>query len=268
MNYASTIKSVIAKGLLLSFSAVSMAQDVPTLGILYNTQEGHSLTYKCDRVSANQLNCEFTQTAVRVKLNASKVPSLLAQARQEFQTEQPLSSEECGMMKEVLDVIDGRKVTLEPERLAALTSVEKADAQRSARLYVEYCNKPNEANYLAIARFTHEKNQRTCLVSSNSYKQSFRPLREGGGTTVWVTQSSPEGSCGIVQLSRFEPEETKIGASKFTNWKYIARKAITNPSGELFPGAKCSGLDESSYTYDWRSKEHQITCDYIQFSPF
>jgi hypothetical protein len=261
------MKTLLAAAMLLSTSTASIAQDAPTLGILYNTQEGHSLTYRCDPVRANQLNCEFVQTAVRLKAGVGQLPSVLAQARQQFRTEKPPTAQDCGTFKEILDIMDGKKTAPKPEALAALTPVEKADAQRSARVFLEYCSKPTEENYLGLARFGHEKDRRTCTVSSNSYKQSFRPLTEGGGAVVWVTQSTPDGPCGVVQLSRFEPEETKIGTSKFTNWKYIARKAITNPSGELFPGAKCSGLDEKPYTYDWRSKEHQMTCDYIQFSP-
>ena len=261
------MKTLLTAALLLLASAPSLGQEAPTLGLLYNTQEGHSLTYRCEPVRAGQLNCEFVQTAVRMKSSISQLPAILAQARQQFRTEKPPTTQDCGMFKEILDIMDGKKTAPKPEAVAALTAVERADAQRSARVFLDYCSKPIEENYLALARSGHEKERRTCTVSSNSYKQSFRPVTEGNGAVVWVTQSSPDGPCGIVQLSRFESEETKIGTSKFTNWKYIARKAITNPSSELFPGAKCSGLDERPYTYDWRSKEHQMTCDYIQFSP-
>ena len=258
-----TLPAVLA----LSSCALSFAQEAPTLGLLYNTQEGHSLTYRCEPVRSGQLNCEFIQTAVRKKASIGQLPEALDQARQQFRSEKPPTAQECAMFKDFLDVMDGRKTASKPEGVAAMTAVEKADAQRSARVYMDYCSKPTEDNYVALARWSHEKDRRSCTVSSNSYKQSFRPVLESGKAVVWVTQSSPDGPCGVVQLSRFEPEESKIGASKFVNWKYIARKAITNPSGELFPGAKCSGLDEKAYTYDWRSREHQLSCDYIQFSP-
>ena len=31
-------------------------------------------------------------------------------------------------------------------------------------------------------------------------------------------------------------------------------------------GASCKGLDEAEYLYDWRSKEHSLSCDYIEFT--
>lgn len=259
--------SSLAAFALLSGSAAAWAQSAPTLGLLYNTQEGHSLTYRCEPVKAAQLNCEFVQTAVRFKSTYADLPSVLDKARKQFGSEKQPSVQECTTYRDVLAVFEGKKTAPKPEGIAAMSQVEMADGQRIAKALVEYCDRPSEETFLSVVRIGHDKDRRTCSVSSISYRQSFRLLAEGSGRAIWVTQGSPEGSCGIVQLSRFEPEETKIGTSTFTNWSYIARKAITNPSGELFPGAKCSGLDERPYTYDWRSKEHQMSCDYIQFSP-
>jgi hypothetical protein len=164
-------------------------------------------------------------------------------------------------------VLEGKKVAPKPEAISSLSQLEKTDMLRITKAFVAYCEKPTEENLVAIARVAHDRDRRTCSVSSHSYKQTFRLLSESGGRPVWVTQSSPEGPCGIVQLSRFESEEMTIGGRKYTNWKYIARKAVTNPTAELLPGARCSGLDETPYTYDWRSKDRQMSCDYIQFSP-
>jgi hypothetical protein len=251
----------------LAFSGGSWAQSAPTLGLLYNTQEGHSLTYRCEPVKSGQLTCEFVQTAVRFKATYADLPAALEKARKQFGSEKPPSVQECSTYRDALAVFEGRKAAPKPEGLAAMSQVEKADGQRVAKALTEYCDKPAEEAFLSVVRVGHDKDRRTCSVSSNSYKQSFRLLSEPAGRSVWVAQSSPEGSCGLLQLSRFEPEETKIGNSTFTNWTYIARKAITNPSAEFFPGTKCSGLDERPYTYDWRSREHQMSCDYIQFSP-
>lgn len=252
---------------LTAVACAASAQEAPTLGLLYNTQESHSLTYRCDPVRAGQLNCEFVQTVVRFKATVAQLPGVVEQARKQFRSEKPPIAQECGTFRDMAAMLEGKRPAPKPEAVSAMSPVEKSDALRIAKVYIDYCDKPTEANFLALARIGHDKDRRTCSASSNSYKQTFRLVVETAGGAVWVTQSSPDGPCGMVELSRFEPEETKIGASKFTNWKYIARKAITNPSGEFFPGAKCSGLDEKPYTYDWRSKEHQMSCDYIQFSP-
>lgn len=240
------------------------AQEAPTLGFLYNTEETHSLEYHCDRPHSSQLNCEFVETAVRVKAKADKLPEMLEQARKQFHSEKPPTAQECGRYRDMVGMLEGKKAAPRPEALSTMSNLERSDALRIAKSFAEYCDKPTEENLLEIARNMYDKEHRTCKVSSNPYKQSFRLVRQAGNRAVWVVQGNPEGPCGMVQLSRFEPEETTSGAME---WRYIARKAITNPSGEIYPGAKCSGLDERAYTFDWRSKEYQISCDYIEFSP-
>jgi len=249
--------------LLLTTAHVS-AQDAPTRGLLYNTQENHSLTYFCEPVKSGQLDCEFVQTGVRFKVNASDIKSSLESARKQFSTYTPESADECTSYREALAVLEGKKPTPKLESLRSLSGIEKRDAGRMLKVMIEYCDRPSETTYMPLIKLGLEKDQRTCIVGSKSFKQSFRLVSEGNAKAVWVVaQSSPEGTCGIVQLSRFEPEETSIGK----RWSYIARKAITNPSETLFPGVKCGELDERLYTYNWRPKEHQMSCDYIQFSP-
>jgi len=225
------------------------------------------MVYRCEPQGADQLVCDFEQSAVRLKAKIAELPAAIEAARKQFRDEKPPSEKECTMYRDIDAVMNGQRPAPKPEALKAMTSVEKADFKLAATAYLNYCSKPSEDNYLDLVRIDHEKKRRTCLVSVHAFQQSFKLVRGGSNQATWVTQGQPEGPCGVVQLSRFEPEEIAIGKSKYTNWKYIARKAISNPTGELVPGAKCSGLDESTYTYDWRAKEHQQTCDYIEFSP-
>jgi len=119
----------------------------------------------------------------------------------------------------------------------------------------------------------HDKEVRTCQVSSNVFTQTFKYVQDyTSNSGAWVVQSQPEGPCGIVQLSRFEPVITKIGDTNYTNWNYIAKKAITNPKGQAFLELKCSNLDQNEYVYDWQSSTqeddlYRLGCDYIEFSP-
>ena len=75
------------------------------------------------------------------------------------------------------------------------------------------------------------------------------------------------GACGIVQLSRFEPERLKSSSGEF--WKYIAKKSVTNKQGLFMRGfggdVMCKDLDENEYIYDYKSKTHALGCDYIEF---
>lgn len=258
------------RGLVLAavvLSPSAMAQDVPSIGLLYNTVEGQSLNYRCQVNGSERLSCEFVQTAVRKKATAKDLAASIQAAQVQFKSEKPHNADECRTYREVLAVLEGRKAAPKAEAMSNLSKVERADAVITAKSLIDYCTKPTEANLVAIVKLSHDKDSRTCSSSSNSYKQTFRRVSDSGTRPVWVAETSPEGPCGIVQLSRFEPEELSLGSSKSVFWKYIARKSITNPNGQLVPGMQCKSLDESSYTYDWRAKEHQLTCDYVVFSP-
>ncbi|WP_455872836.1 hypothetical protein [Rhizobium yanglingense] len=61
--------------------------------------------------------------------------------------------------------------------------------------------------------------------------------------------SQPEGQCGVVQLSRFEKDQSDTSG---LFCRYIARKAATNPSRTVLPGLGCSAVDQGEYVYDWK----------------
>lgn len=144
--------------------------------------------------------------------------------------------------------------------------MQKRDFLRTGKGKMDFCKSRTQENFLNIVRVAHEKDTRTCKVSANTFKQTFRLVQNNiSGTGAWVVQGTPEGPCGIVELSRFEPERGKD--SKLVFWKYVARKAVTNPQGTFFLGASCKGFDEGEYIFDWRSEEHSLGCDYVEFSP-
>lgn len=259
---------VAAIGGVLALVALNgAAQSAPTIGLLYNTEERYSLTYHCEPVRNEQITCEFVQTGVYAKATYADLPGALDKAIKQFATEKPPTPQECTAYREMLAIVEGKKTAPRPEGLADMSQVEKGDTQQLAKALTTYCDTSSEEAFLALTRIAQERDRRTCKVFSLSFRQTFRQVSEVKGRIVWVAQDQPDGPCGIVQLSRFEPEEVKLGTGTITQWAYIARKAITNPSAELFPGGKCTGFDERSYKYDWRPKEHQLSCDYIAFSP-
>jgi hypothetical protein len=243
----------------------ALAGEAPTTGLLYNTKETHSMVFRCQINSKNILDCEFTQTAVRKKGKPEDLDASLKQASEEFKGGVKVSTEECKLYGDLVDILEGRKKPPKEQGLSEITDIEKADLLKSTKAMRKFCTSKNEKDFLNVVRISHEKNLRTCKVSSNTFKQSFKMVQDNlSGTGSWVAKGEADGPCGIVQLSRFEPEKLKDTSLVF--WKYIARKAVTNPNGEFFPGASCKNLDESEYIYDWRSKEHSLGCDYIEFS--
>lgn len=209
-----------------------------------------------------------SQTSVRKKAKPEELDSKLKKARVEFRGGVEISAEECKMYSDMVEILEGRKKPPKAEGLKEITNMQKKEFLLTAKAMSGFCQSKTEEHYLKVVRLTHDKDIRTGRVSSNPYKQKFKFVQDNvpdssGGS--WVTQGGPEGPCGIVQPSRFEAESMKD--SKLIFWKYVARKAITNPQGFALPGRSCKDLDEDQYVYDWRSKEHSLGCDYIEFSP-
>ncbi|OOZ42998.1 hypothetical protein [Solemya velum gill symbiont] len=243
----------------------ALADDAPTTGFLYNTKETHSIQYQCELNNRDILDCEFTQTAVRKKGKPEDLDVSLKQAREEFKSGVKIPAEECKLYTGLVDILEGRKKPPNEQGFSEITDINRADLLKTSKAMKNFCTSKKEEDFLNFVRLIHEKDLRTCKVSSHTFKQSFKMVQDNlSGVGSWVAQGEAEGPCGIVSLSRFEPERLKDYS--LVLWKYISRKAVTNPKGELLPGASCKNLDESEYIYDWRSKEHSLGCDYIEFS--
>lgn len=239
----------------------SRAQDAPDVGLLYNTKEVHSLSYRCKKGADSTLHCEFTQVSVRTKASPEDLRKRLTEGRKEFASYKN-SPQECKSWQQVLDIMEGRaKPPKEPPR--EFSAKEREGYAELMRAFLKLCASPTEENFLSVIRLGHSRDMRTCKVVSNSYSQSFRPVFDGSSKRpAWVVaQDGAEGPCGLVNLSRFEAEKQE----GHTFWSYTARKAITNPQGSFF-GQSCRLFDESEYLYDWRNKEHFMDCDFIEFS--
>lgn len=263
---SSMLKTSVSVVLILPI-VCAMADEVPTRGILYNTKEVSSLTFKCRQTNADSLECDFAQASVRRKSKPEALPEKLKQAKAEFAKGSAMSLEECKGARDLLDVLEGKKKAPKEDALASMTAVEKKDMIQYAQLAVKFCRSDSEADFLAIVRASHDRETRTCLVSSHNFSQVFQKSSPSSkGPAEWTTSTTPQGECGVVQLSRFEPEPA--GGVNFTFWKYVARKAIINPNAKDSLGLQCRGLDENTYVYDWRKKEHQVGCAYVTFSAF
>jgi hypothetical protein len=243
------------------------AQEAPRLGLLYNQVERYSIIFRCSPIQSGAISCDFVQTGVRPKATYGDLPAALSSASKEFAQRDVMSKDDCGMTAMLVGILEGKLQPPKADALDSMSPVMKRDMLAVAQASKRLCDNKTEANYLEVIRLTQDRDRRTCQVSSLSFTQRFLPAPDSAGAVVWLAQSKPEGACGVVQLSRFELERVSIGRTSFPNWRYTARKAITNPTREFVPGARCNGLDEQPYLYDWRAKEHQLSCDYIEFSP-
>jgi len=241
--------------------ALAQSPEYPSTGMVYNTIEASSLVHRCNLTDSLSMECEFTQTAVRRKLSADDAEKKMAEARAEF-TSSPttISQTECAQYETMSMVLQGKKAAPDMQGLMKMSRREKSDALLLTNQFVSYCRDPNVENAMKIARFSIDKDKRTCLISSNSFSQKFR--RSDANT--WTVISQPYGPCGIVQLSRFEADKTKQQGLTF--WNYFARKAVTNPNADAGL-VSCKALDEREYKFQWQKRDPDLSCDYIEFSP-
>jgi hypothetical protein len=254
---------------LYALALTSFGQSAPTRGLVHNTEEASSLSYDCTQ-SGSKLICEFVQSSVRKKASAKDLPEALNRARKEASGGKKFASdEECKSYSRMIEILAGREKAPKPEFLEKMTELERRDLASMGNALSNLCKSPSIKAYEDMAKLEHSKKTRSCTVSSMTFKQTFSLVSGPGEPPVWVTDSRPEGACGIVQLSRFTAEAATSNASLLF-WKYTARKAITNPDAIAFPGfndkVKCGDLDQKEYLYDWRSKEHTLQCDYVEFT--
>ncbi len=257
--------SVLVSLLVLPLNAV--AQDAPDSGIVYNTKENSSITYQCQRSGAEML-CDFSQVAVRKEANPDELPAKLAEARAQFRRDgSGVTPGDCKAADEMGAVLQGKKQAPKPDAMAAMSPRQRQDSADLLREMSRLCREKSEAAYLALVTLGHQRSERTCRVSANSFQQRFTLVAGASGESSWVVRGTPEGPCGVVQVSRFTAD--RQGGYRF--WQYYARKVVTNPDGVWLPGAPpilCKEQDQREYLYDWRSQERFVGCDYVKFTVF
>jgi hypothetical protein len=243
------------------------AETRPTVGIVYNTTEAHALTYECRDADSGAIECDFTQTSVWKKAEPEDLSRNLTAARSDWrQGGGRESAADCKSAAHARDVLEGRVEAQASDFYARQPQADKTQALKAAKLLISLCERPTEETYLELVRASYEQDSRTCRVRSNPFTQRFVPARdETGGTSSWIADSKPEGDCGVVQLSRF----VRDAVDGYVFWKYIARKAVTNPKATFLTSGKTCGevISEVEYVYDWRQRTLDLGCDFIDFSP-
>jgi hypothetical protein len=239
----------------------------PLNGIAYNTKELSAVVYECDLAKSDRMACKFTQLAVRRAATQADLKKKLANLDKDLVKEKP-SAKECAEMEEYFGILEGTVPAKAREPLKFRDPRDREQAFAAAKAYRQACKTGDVELLRNVARANYELETRTCRVSANNFEQTFKRVADtANGKFSWVVDSSPQGDCGIVQLSRFEP----VTMEKLTFWNYVARKAITNPEGQtgLIP-LKCSKLDETTYVYSWRSDEGLTwaDCEKIEFGVF
>jgi hypothetical protein len=259
------LKTILFR-LLVGFSMVGFAvsavnaQDRPTNGLVFHTTENSSITFFCERVSENVIDCDFVQTFVRQEAKPEDLETALKKSSSQYEEEIKIFKNfDCGNLDEILMMLgeNGSNPNADA-KLSKLPVGQLDDLRNFAKSYFRLCKSPTRANFQKMIRINHEKNSRTCRVGSFAFQQRMKRTASGS----WAVIPEATGECGVVQLDRFEP----ANQSRFTFWNYIARKTVTNPSGRQLL-MQCENLDEAEYVYEWKSRDIYMNCNYIKFSP-
>lgn len=262
-----TLHVLIAIGFCFGSSSSVASDRHPSTGTVHNKLETSALEHDCS-LQGQTLECEFTQMRVRRSKKPEDWPKEKKRAQQEYANGKGWSKQDCQSYDKISSALktgrapEGQNQKEFEKRLALLSPDEKQDQLSFMSSMTDYCNQPSEIGFLSMIQSMFDRETRTCLVSINRFSQRFSKLP---GADTWVVVDKPTGPCGVVQLDRFVAEKTD---SNIVFWNYFAKKAVTNQSGKLMLGMKCSDLDEQEYEYNWRSREVRLGCDYISFSLF
>lgn len=258
-------KALAPTTLLLAWTGAALAagpapMDKPVRGVVASGPEGSSILYECEPRD-DHLDCAMTQTTVLRKYTDADLEKQLKEARAQFRPG-ILPAAECQSAPGTLDILTGKVTPPNPQGLATLAPVEKSDAIAELKALVQACRKNTVEAYVDYVRATQGKAARSCLVATRNYRSSFhRDPDPKAKALAWVADGGETGSCGSVDMSRFEYNP----GPKDAGWYFIAHKIVTRPDAELVPGVACKELDTTGHLYAPRPEVRALQCDYVEF---
>lgn len=243
-------------GVWLIFAESAFAVDAPPVfGQLYDTKSTSSISYRCKsntKDEAGPIECEFNQITI------SNLQDIKRKMEDEDSFDERSYEKNCNRGWE--ELLHKNK---QSSRLSFLKDKDWNELTKSVK---NYCASVNRENYLNVIRIMREVNSRTCTMSSNYYKQSFNLVTDNeDDANVWVAKSGPDGPCGVILQSEFEPVRSG-NDSKIIFWKYTYTKVVTNKQGYV-PLTSCSDLEKREYIYDTIQNWYALDCDYINTMP-
>lgn len=268
------MKAVAAALFVAGLSGASLGAeydaDYPSRGIVYGQLESRSVVYDCKlNKKTDRLSCDFLQTTLRTKASPSDLPEAEARAAREWDDQAPeirerMTQASCLTSRRLLDLLDGKISAPDSAAFAAMSEHERSVMRSNAQALLPLCDSVSKSRWLEAARAMHELETKICVIASDKWTQLFKRVPSTSGIPAWIADDKAEGECGLVRLDRWE-RKTSSNRSRF--WNFYARKAVTNPSGNVLLG-KCSDLDQAEYAHAWRPKTAYQQCDQVEFSAF
>lgn len=278
------MKSAKSIGAALSMFAALAAADTlcaaelgfPSSGRVYNTQESAWLNFECSPPRDSLMTCTFLQTGIRQQTKPEEARRRLAKEAAELEASlakdyktSPAGiydttqwKELCAMATDISNALQGKPAArIEAEKLQPLKKIgakERQDMLQWSNLIASSCASRSLDGMKSAIALSLDQEQRTCLIRSYQFSQTFKPQLSNGALQAWiVADTEPAGDCGLINVSRLVP------GKESWEWRYYARKVVTNPSSNVLL-ISCADLDEKEYIYDWMPQPVNLQCDYIK----
>ncbi|WP_313207295.1 hypothetical protein [Stenotrophomonas sp.] len=256
----------------------TLAADLPfpTSGRVYNTAESGWLSYDCSAPKNGLMTCSFVQTGVRQQLKPDEARKRFSKEAADLEAslakdykgapgrmfDSPEWKELCTMSTDITRALRGEPATSSPaamlQSLEKMGHREKQDMLRWSEAVARSCSSRNLDGMKDALTQSLDQEQRTCLIRTNPFSQTFKPQFSNSVFQAWiVADSNPAGECGLINVSRLVPGKDSW------QWRYYARKIVTNPSADLLL-MSCGDLDQAEYLYDASPQPIHLQCDYIK----
>jgi hypothetical protein len=247
--------------LLIAMSPALAADKRPGFSLVYDTKENSGLQINCSDVTANEIKCDLKQISIFKKAKEGQLQQKVEEARQQFRSapKTQMDAKQCSEFEDTLTYLRSGNANVSADvrsNLQKLSRRERQDLEQNTAMLVAFCKNPTEEVMANIARYTYEKDTKTCSILTAQYSQVFQRLTGDS----WVSNEGPDGLCGVVTISRLE--RVSAGSSGF--WVYTVKRVVTNKASASSPQI-CGSLDESEHFFDWKGGgDRFVGCDYIE----
>jgi hypothetical protein len=248
--------------LALATSPSCAADQKPRFSLVYDTKENSGLQIKCTETTSAELTCDFKQISIFKKAKENELQKAIEDARQQFKSapkDQPAFPKGCSEFENTLSYMRDGKANLSADvkaNIDKMTGRDRQDMEQTTALIAAFCKNPTEENLVNVARFTHQKDAKTCKILTANFSQTFQRVTADS----WVSKEGPDGLCGVVTISRLE----RVGAGSTSFWVYTTNRVVTNKSSSTSPQI-CKSLEEGEHFFDWKGGgDRFLGCDYIE----
>lgn len=274
------IESIIVA---ITMCAIPARADSPRFGTVQSESPRAMIQYEClyPEGDGRKIVCEFIRVEIKKSAERASPEQIRELAESRLAEERSrVSGAECNFFVELSRALRG-DISLDgvvssapdgffSDKAEALSGIgqlpqsERATLARSMEVLGEFCADPTLENLENALRIKNERETATCKLYVSRFEREFQLNVSGGSDETWIALSSPEGSCSVIDVSRFE-RPRGVG-SDFT-WNFVLKRISANPSGSRILGGTCADYDMEEQ-YEWQLTTHRDECTYIDFYRF